>query len=108
MIGTAQRRSDVMNEHEQSVFEAMVKEAGRQIDPATAIVAYWSVKILEPYGIHHEEEHCIGRQCFARAPGGDVWALFDDLPEATREALSNMPYDDDPLGFAVGRNLTGG
>ena len=29
----------------------------------------------------------MGREYFARAPGSDIWVLFDDLPEATRTAL---------------------
>jgi hypothetical protein len=48
---------------------------------------------LDPYGIDPdlpEELQQVGREYFARAPGSDVWVAFEDLPEATREALMKM------------------
>jgi hypothetical protein len=54
-----------MNEHERSVFEAMVKEAGRHIDPASAEVEWTFANTLDPYGIYPEEETIsIGRGVF--------------------------------------------
>jgi hypothetical protein len=69
---------------------AIRKEAGLQIDPATAEVEWTYEQTLDPYGINPDlPEECrqVGREYFARAPGSDVWVWFGDLPEATRSAL---------------------
>jgi hypothetical protein len=47
-------------------------------------------QMLDPYGIvpdFPEEYDQVGREYFARSPGTDIWVLFRDLPDATREAL---------------------
>lgn len=80
-----------MNKHERSVFEAMVKEVAQNINPATAEVEWVHRNTSDPYGIYPKEENiCIGRVCFARCPGSDVWVWFGDLPDTTREALWKM------------------
>jgi hypothetical protein len=69
---------------------AIRKNAGLQIDPATAEVMWTYAQTLDPYGIYRDlPEECrqVGREYFARAPGSDVWVWFGDLPEATRSAL---------------------
>jgi len=65
-------------------FQALLKIAGQQIDPATAEVMWEYGQTLDPYG-----DQQIGREYFARAPGTDVWVNFGDLPEATRDTLWN-------------------
>ena len=63
---------------------------GLKIDPETAEVFWKHGYIIDPYGIYRdllEEEKCIGRIYFARAPGSEVWVCFYDPPEATRDAL---------------------
>lgn len=48
---------------------------------------------LDPYGVHPElpeELQQVGREYFARRPGGEVWVEFGDLPKKTRDALWNQ------------------
>lgn len=71
---------------------AIRKEAGLKIDPETAEVTWWYGQTLDPYGVYDEWElpeefHQVGRERFACAPGSEVWVSFDDLPEATSDAL---------------------
>ena len=64
---------------ERDEFLAKRKEAGLLIDPETAEVSWTYAHIVDPYGIEpdfHEEEKCLGRVYFARAPGSDVWVSF--------------------------------
>ncbi len=72
-------------------FKALMKLAGQLIDPATAEVDWIYAYTLDPYGLYPDalspEEHQSGREHFARNPGSDIWVSFDDLPEATRNAL---------------------
>jgi hypothetical protein len=35
----------------------------------------------------------IGREYFARSPGTDIWVLFRDLPQQTRDALWDLHAD---------------
>ena len=75
-------------QHEQ--FLAIRREEGLKIDPSTAECTWRYVLTLDPYGVLPDlPEECqqVGRECFARAPGSDVWVEFGDLPEETREAL---------------------
>jgi uncharacterized protein DUF3631 len=62
-----------------------------KIDPKTAEVDWSYGQVLDPYGAIGvpEDCSCVGREYFARRPGSDVWVHFDDLPDATREALWN-------------------
>ena len=79
---------------ERDEFLAKRKEAGLLIDPETAEVSWTYAHIVDPYGIEpdlHEEEKCLGRVYFARAPGSDVWVSFYDLPQATKDALDARP-----------------
>jgi hypothetical protein len=82
-----------MNKDSQMTTEhwlAIRKEAGKQIDPETAEVEWTYAQTLDPYGVDPElPEECqqVGREYFARSPGGDVWVWFGDLPDATRDAL---------------------
>jgi hypothetical protein len=71
-------------------FYALMKIAGRAIDPAAAEVDWIYAQTLDPYNVHPdlpEEAQQVGREHFARNPGSDIWVSFHDLPEATREAL---------------------
>jgi hypothetical protein len=80
-------------------------EAALKIDPETAEVDWCYAQTLDPYGVRDEWElpeefHQIGREHFARSPGSDVWVSFDDLPDATREAL--WKRDSRKLAFPAG------
>jgi hypothetical protein len=69
---------------------AIRKEAGLKIDPATAEICTLYAQTLDPYGIYTEPpDECwqIGREYFARSPGSEIWVCFDDLPQATVDAL---------------------
>jgi hypothetical protein len=69
---------------------AIRKDAGLHIDPETAEVEWTYALTLDPYGVRPElpeEYQQVGRECFARSPGSDVWVNFGDLPEAIRDAL---------------------
>jgi hypothetical protein len=65
------------------------KEAALRIDPETAEVFWEHGQTLDPYGIEDLPEDCqqIGRNYFARSPGGDVWVSFYDLPTAVCDRL---------------------
>ena len=81
-----------MKEAEMTVEQwlAVRKEAGLKIDPETAEV-FWTYGLtLDPYRVYPnlpEEYRQVGRTYFARSPESDIWVEFDDLPEATRDAL---------------------
>ncbi len=85
-------------------WAAWRKAAGRQIDPETAEVEWWYALTLDPYGVCNDlPDECkqVGREYFARSPETDVWISFDDLPDATRDALwekhkANLAF---PAGF---------
>ena len=67
---------------------AIRKEAALQIDPETAEVMWQYERTGDPYRIYPLPEiYNIGRGYFARSPGSDVWVSFDDLPDATCDAL---------------------
>ena len=69
---------------------ALRKEAALTIDPETAEVMWVYTQVLDPYGVIddlREEELCVGRDSFARAPGSDIWVWFGDLPEDVSDAL---------------------
>jgi hypothetical protein len=71
-------------------LEAWRKAAGLHIDPETAEVEWTYAQTLDPYGDDPnlpEECRQVGREYFARSPGGDVWIWFGDLPDATRNSL---------------------
>jgi hypothetical protein len=82
-------REMVIRAQEQHEFLSIRKEAGLQIDPATADVTWEHTQLADPYGIRDlsPEEDCIGRVLFARAPGGDIWVSQCELPSATVDAL---------------------
>jgi len=86
------KKTNQQAEAEMSVEQwlAIRKDAGRHIDPETAEVFWTYIQVLDPYGTDPDlpaECQCIGRGYFARSPASDIWVLFDDLPDATREAL---------------------
>ena len=64
------------------------RQIGLTIDPAIAETMFWYADVSDPYDILDEMyyEDCVGRVRAARNPGG-VWVAFQDLPEATYEAL---------------------
>jgi hypothetical protein len=79
-----------MSDQELNEFQSICTEAERNIDPATAEVEWTYAQTRDPYGIDRdlpEEYQQVGRECFARSPGSDIWVWFGDLPEATRTAL---------------------
>lgn len=62
------------------------KEAGKTIDPATALVTKHYVQMADVYGVDPDlpdEMNCLGVQSFARSPGSDIWVWFGDLPDET-------------------------
>jgi hypothetical protein len=83
--------SAMMTDDERETWLAIRKEAGLKINPETAELLWTYTETLDPYGVYpdlpEEYRHHFGRAYFARAPGSDVWVLFDDLPEATQDAL---------------------
>lgn len=88
--GKMDRQSFVVDGMTVAQWRAIRKEAGLKIDPETAEVFWTFAETLDPYGIYPdlpEECHQIGREYFARSPGSDMWISFDDLPDATRDAL---------------------
>ena len=69
---------------------AIRKEAGLTIDPRTAEVMWTYANTIDPYGVHtdlSDEEKQIGRVCFARAPGSEIWVHYSDIPAKTLAAL---------------------
>jgi hypothetical protein len=82
---------------------AIRKEAGLRIDPATAEITWCWGQVMDPYGVENLPKECwqVGRNRFARSPGGGVWVSFHDLPEATVAALLKKAdtMDDDDLPF---------
>jgi hypothetical protein len=81
------------------IWHELLQIAGRQIDPKTAEVDSEWCQMVDPNGIYSDsppEGGCIGRLDFARAPGTELWILFDDLPAATCEALRKRARDSDP------------
>jgi len=71
-------------------FLAIRKAEGLKIDARTADVTWWYAQVLDPYDIYNDvppEYDCVGREYFAQAPESDIWVLFGDLPDQTREAL---------------------
>src|SRR5262245_23428882 len=69
---------------------AIRKEAGLKIDPETAEVMWTYAQTLDPYGVYSDlpaEWDCVGRECFARSPGSDIWVSFHDLPKTVRDDL---------------------
>lgn len=66
------------------------KRAALNIDPETATVMWAYTDIDDPYGLKPpmpNEPRTFGRAFFARAPRGEVWVSFLDLPDEVREAL---------------------
>src|SRR6476659_10892268 len=66
-----------------------LRQIGLTIDPAIAETMFWYADVSDPYDILDQQiynEDCYGRVRAARNPGGK-WVAFEDLPEATCEAL---------------------
>jgi hypothetical protein len=81
--GSAKERADV----EASL--AVRTEAAKDIDPQTAEVTWWIAATHDPYGLYYDLPYKdVGKLFFACAPGSDIWVSFQDLPDATRSALS--------------------
>lgn len=71
-------------------LDGLRKAVGLHVDPETAEVTWIYAQTLDPYGDYPnlpEEYQQVGREYFARSPESDIWVSFDDLPDATREAL---------------------
>ena|ERR1700722_15743459 len=59
-----------------------------KIDPKTAEATWSYAATQDPYGVYPEMPiECIGREYFARRPGGDIWVWFGDLPDGIREKV---------------------
>jgi hypothetical protein len=72
------------------IWRALLKIAGRQIEPENAEIHWRFGQVVDPYGLYPDvpaECDCMGRCYFARAPGSRVWIEFADLPAAIRRAL---------------------
>jgi len=78
------------------------RQIGLTIDPTTAETTFGWYDLGDPYGIMGHKYHldCVGRERFARNPGATDWINFNDLPEATREAL--WKRDGRKLSFPYG------
>jgi hypothetical protein len=81
------------------------RQIGLTIDPATAETTFWWADIHDPYCILDRETFhvgSVGREQFARHPGASKndWIDFNDLPEATRNAL--WERDEHKLLFPYG------
>jgi len=64
-------------------WRAIRKRAALEIDPLTAEVMWMYAQTLDPYGVERnlpDEYKCLGREYFARNPGGDIWVSYQDLP----------------------------
>jgi hypothetical protein len=68
---------------------AIRKEAALHIDPESAEVRSIYTWLGDPYGVYDDSDDQAERECFARAPGSDVWVWFGDLPDVTRKALAD-------------------
>ena len=75
--------------YEYRAFLKHKQQVGLTIDPATAETTFWHADQGDPYGVrsHRFYEDQVGRERFARAPGGE-WVSFNDLPDATSKALA--------------------
>jgi hypothetical protein len=81
------------------------------IDPETAEVHFIYGQTLDPYNVIPdlpEELQQIGREYFARRPGGQIWVHFSDLPDDVREKLWRRAptLRDDLSGSATTRART--
>jgi hypothetical protein len=84
---------------------AIRKAEGPKIDPSTAEWGWCYAPMGNPYGVYPPDERdYIGRECFARRPGSQIWVAFSDLPEEARSTLSNRPVV--KLSFPPGRART--
>jgi hypothetical protein len=71
-------------------LRALRRAVGLHIDPDIAEVEWIYAQTLDPYGDYlslPEECYQVGRECFARSPGSNVWISFRDLPRATLDRL---------------------
>jgi hypothetical protein len=108
MKGRPVRESEAKKKRKQQ-WLAIRKEAGLKIDPETAEVFWEHGQVPDPYGLYDltDEEYCVGRNYFARAPGSDVWVSFDDLPDAVCDRLwarlkaGDFRRDDDDLAWLI-------
>ena len=85
-------KSNDHNDHWSDVhwWLAQRKQAALNIDPETAQVMWAYADLTDPYGVDPPrpgEHRTCGKAFFARAPRGEIWVSFYDLPDATREAL---------------------
>jgi hypothetical protein len=88
--------------------------AGELIDPATAEMTWNYAYVVDPYGVLDdltEEEKCIGRAYFVRAPNSHIWVDIHDLPGATlhevRQRLKAGYYAEDCALDLFGRRGEG-
>jgi hypothetical protein len=90
---------------------ALRKEVGRHIDPDTAEAIRHHANIFDPYYDFPnlpEEYHSVDKECFARAPGSEIWIHFSDLPEGIAQKIydrytsqtTKLPWDEEEVSDA--------
>jgi|SRR6516164_10721978 len=90
MTKEAKTMNEMTDEDEMTVeqWRAIRKAAALQVDPETAEVTRRYADLADPYGLHPDRPaECIGKVCFVRPSGCDVWVYDGDLPPATWSAL---------------------
>ena len=77
-----------------TLWLGIYRKEGLRLDPKTAnILQNYRVWMDDPYGVYGIED-CTGRADFARAPGSDLWVLWDDLPKKTQRKLEKRLSED--------------
>ncbi len=92
-----------MTNDQYEAFRAECRREGLSVDPAIAETCFSYRDVFDPYDILPDEcrSGTIGREEFARNPGGD-WLCFEDLPDTTQKAL--WQRDGAKLQFPYGLN----
>jgi hypothetical protein len=77
-----------------SLWLGIYRKEGLRLDPKTAnVLQNYPVWIEDPYGVYGIED-CTSKANFARAPGSDLWILWDDLPKKTQRKLEKRLSED--------------
>ena len=107
------RKRTPQEREERERWLAIRKEEGLKIDPETSEVDWSYAQTLDPYGVLDEWElpeefRQVGREYFARAPESDIWVVFGDLPEETRNKLWQRHRRNLALPAGLGLGLRSG
>jgi hypothetical protein len=76
-----------------TLWLGIYRKEGLRLDPNTANVRCDRVFVEDPYGVYGDGSN-IGSADFARAPGSDLWVLWDDLPKKTQRKLEKRLSED--------------